>query len=80
MTDATVGRAASPPMATSSTPTDRASPKAVSRSSRSKVDSVSSACLPHALTRLLGGGGSLRRYFPVSSPLANGKNGSSPRP
>src|SRR5262249_11610703 len=78
MTEATAGSPSSPPTATASSETSRSSAYASSASTRSNISSVKTSS--RLSSRVPGGRGSPRLYFPVNRPLASGKYGRTPRP
>ncbi len=78
MTEPTAGCAARPPIATSSMLTPRSCANRSTASIRSK--SAAARRSGREASRVPSGAASPRRYLPVSSPDASGKNGSSPTP
>ena len=82
ITDAIAGRPTSQANASSSRVWSRSAANASSRSTTSNWRSESAFARRSSGTparRVPGGGGSPRRYLPVSTPLASGKYGSMPR-
>ena len=80
ITDDTTGCEASHDSAISVSERPRSAPHASSRSSLSKLASLSADWKYDALSREPSGGVCPRRTLPVNTPDASGKNGSTPAP